>query len=160
MWSWPLVERSTIIMFRPFLVVLMISAMVLAACGGGGGGGQGGGTGGAGAGNADNGRRLFAQNTIGRNNAPGCASCHSVEPGKTMVGPTMAGIATKAQQTLNSGNYQGDETDVRGYLREAIVEPNAHVDPGFSPGIMYQNYGRDLTEQEINDLVAYMETLR
>jgi len=34
------------------------------------------------------------------------------------------------------------------------------VSEGFAPGIMYQRFGEDLTEQEINDLVAFMLTLK
>jgi len=46
------------------------------------------------------------------------------------------------------------------YLKESIITPNAHVTEGFTAGVMYQNYGKDLTEQEINDLVAYLLTLK
>jgi len=47
-----------------------------------------------------------------------------------------------------------------GYLRESIINPDAHVLEGFFPGIMYQEFGEDLSEQEINDLVAFMLTLK
>ena len=45
------------------------------------------------------------------------------------------------------------------YIHQSIVEPNAYVVEPFAEGLMYQNYGTDLTEQEINDLVAYTLTL-
>jgi hypothetical protein len=31
---------------------------------------------------------------------------------------------------------------------------------GFSPGVMYQNYANELTEEEVDALVAYMLTLQ
>ena len=34
------------------------------------------------------------------------------------------------------------------------------VPEGFQPNIMPQNYGKNLTEQEINDRVAYLSTLK
>ena len=45
------------------------------------------------------------------------------------------------------------------FLEQSIVEPDAVITEGFSPGVMYQNYGSELTEQEIADLVAFLETL-
>jgi hypothetical protein len=46
------------------------------------------------------------------------------------------------------------------YIRQSIVEPNAHIVEGFAEGLMYQFYGTDLTEEQINDLVAYTLTLK
>ncbi len=46
------------------------------------------------------------------------------------------------------------------FLRESILNPDAVVTEGFTPGVMYQNYGNDLTEQEIDDLVAFLLTLK
>ncbi len=46
------------------------------------------------------------------------------------------------------------------YIHQSIVDPNAYVVEGFAEGLMYQNYAQDLTEQEINDLVAFTLTLK
>ena len=139
--------------------VIVIVALVLAACGGGGGGQQQAQQPGAAvAGDPKRGEDLFKQPTIG--GAPGCASCHSLEPGQTLVGPSLAGVATRAEEIINSPDYKGKAKTVDEYLRESIVDPNAYVPEGFSPGIMYQNYGKDLTEQQIADLVAFLKTLK
>jgi hypothetical protein len=45
------------------------------------------------------------------------------------------------------------------FLRQSIVEPNAHVTEGFTEGIMYQNFGTDLPAKSIDDLAAYLMTL-
>lgn len=97
------------------------------------------------------GEALFNQDTIGPNNAPACKTCHSVEPGKVLVGPSLAGMALDAAED--------NPSDPAGFVRQAIVDPNAEIASGFQPNIMYQNFGKDLSEQDIADLVAYLMTL-
>jgi cytochrome c1 len=43
------------------------------------------------------------------------------------------------------------------YLRQSIREPGAFTVPGFSPGLMPPFTG--LTDQQVNDLIAYLKTL-
>jgi cytochrome c551/c552 len=131
---------------RLILISLIIISLVLAACGGGG---QQQGAGEA----AARGKALYEKTVIGPNSAPGCITCHSLEPDKVIVGPSHAHIATVAE-TAVPGMSAAD------YLRESIVNPDAHVTAGFPAGVMYKNYGKDLTEQEINDLVAFLLTLK
>lgn len=126
------------------LVVLLLASALLVACGGGAAPSGGGG------GNAANGEKLFAQQVIGAQ--AGCKTCHSLEAGKQVVGPSMAGIGSRAGGTV-AGKSAED------YLKQSILEPNAHLVSGFSQGIM-QSYQKDLNEQQINDLVAYMLTLK
>ena len=80
-----------------FFMLLSVMLVALAACGGGGD--NGGNTGGAeteAIGNADNGEALFTAAVIGANNAPGCITCHSLEPDVVIVGPSQAGLGTRA----------------------------------------------------------------
>lgn len=99
------------------------------------------------------GKDLYSQTVLGPRAAPGCVTCHSLKPGVTLVGPSHAGIAGRAGSMIEG--LSAEE-----YLRESIINPDAHVSEGFAPGIMYQRFGEDLTEQEINDLVAFMLTLK
>lgn len=131
-------------MVRRMAFILLALALLLAACGGGEEGGAGGGS---------RGEALFEQTTLGSNAAPGCATCHSRVPGQTLVGPFMAGVGTRAGSEV-AGQTAED------YLHEAIVDPDAHVVEGFSPRIMYANYAKDLTDEQIDDLVAYLLTLK
>ena len=39
-----------------------------------------------------------------------------------MAGPTLAGVATSAQQIVTSPDYKGKARDAAGYIRESIVE--------------------------------------
>jgi nitric oxide reductase subunit C len=148
-------------MYRSIPLVLIVVVLVLAACGGGApSGATTGATTSAPAGNADNGKKLFSQSAIGKNNAPGCATCHATEAGKTLVGPSLGHIGTDAATVVTSSDYKGQAKDAAGYIRESIENPNAYVAKGFSPGIMYQNYKQDLATNEIDDLVAYLLTLK
>ena len=85
--------------------------------------------------------------------APACSTCHSLEPGVTLVGPSLANIGAEAG-TRVSGVSAAD------YLRQSITEPNAFVVDGFASGLMTDSYGTQLTEKQIKDLVAYMLTLK
>lgn len=103
------------------------------------------------------GQALFQETLI--NQSPGCVTCHSLEPGVTLVGPSMAGVASRAETIVNSPDYTGDAQTADGYLREAIVEPDAYVPEGFVAGTMYQNYASSLSNEQIDALVDYMLTL-
>lgn len=137
------------------ILLLSLGLVLLAACGGGGAEeteseGQA-----ATGGDAQAGEQLYNQTSIG--SAPGCITCHSVEPTDdplqpSPVGPSHYGLADRA------GDYiEGQSAEA--YLRESIVEPDAHIVEGFTAGVMYQNYADDLTEQQVDDLVAYLMTL-
>lgn len=100
-----------------------------------------------------------------RSVAPACNACHSIAPGVNLAGPTLAGVATRAGKTIASPDYKGEATDVAGYLRESIVDPSRHLVPGdmYSAGgtsFMPNTYGKDLTPEQIDQLVEYMITLR
>ncbi|MFW5940714.1 MAG: c-type cytochrome [Chloroflexota bacterium] len=142
----------------PYILVLTFALLFMAACGGDDTNGNGDdGTGGDAVGDAQNGESLYMMTTIGDTGAPGCITCHNVEPTDdplqpAPVGPSHYGLADRA------GDYV-EEMSAEAYLRESIVEPDAHIVEGFQPGVMYQNYEEDLTEEQIDDLVAYLLTL-
>jgi cytochrome c551/c552 len=134
-------------------LLFVVLSLFLAACGAGGGGA-------APSGDATQGKALFEQTTIGPNSAPGCVTCHSLEPDVKLVGPSLAHVATEAAEIIKSSNYTGSAKTVEEYLHESIVNPNAYVVEGFPSGVMYQNYGQDLSEQQIDGLVAFLLTLK
>jgi len=39
----------------------------------------------------------------------------------------------------------------------SITDPNSEIAPGFQPNVMPQTYGSQLTSQQINDLVAFLQ---
>ena len=96
---------------------------------------------------------------------PTCVACHSLAPGADGAGPSLAGIATRAEELVASDAYEGQATDLEGYLREAIVEPSAHLNTGgmySASGVSFMpnTYGDTLSEEEIEQLVAFLTTLK
>jgi cytochrome c len=126
-----------------FLLVLVL-AVSLAACGGSSGSSSGGA-------NAAAGEELFNEKLIGVQ--PGCVTCHSLEAGVTMVGPSLAGIATTAG-TRESGKSAEE------YLTESITEPDTYVVDGFDAGTMPAGLADEMDDQQVADLVAYLMTLK
>ncbi len=102
---------------------------------------------------AARGEQLYKQVTIGSASSPGCVTCHSLEEGVSLVGPSHASLGARAGSQV-AGQSAED------YIRESIIDPNAHVVDGYSPGVMYQNYANELTDEQVDALVAYMLSLR
>jgi sulfur-oxidizing protein SoxX len=133
---------------RGFILALIVVAS-LAACGGGSA--PAGGGGGAAGGNAGAGEAVFGQGVIG--GLPGCMTCHSLEAGVTLVGPSLASIGAEAGSMVSG--LSAEE-----YLRQSIIEPDAYVVEGFGQGLMPAGYGDALTSQQLDDLVAYLLGLK
>jgi nitric oxide reductase subunit C len=100
-----------------------------------------------------------------RSVAPACSACHSIAPGVNMAGPTLAGIATRAQQRIASPDYKGAAKDPAGYIRESIASPSTYLVPGAmysANGVSFMppTYGKDLQPEQIDQLVAYLATLK
>ncbi|MEI7645089.1 MAG: c-type cytochrome [Chloroflexales bacterium] len=86
--------------------------------------------------------------------AVACSTCHNVDPGSaTLIGPSLSGVATRAETRIAA-------LSAAQYLRTSIMAPNSYVVEGFVPGIMTQTFGKALTPTQIEDLVAYLLTLK
>lgn len=97
------------------------------------------------------GRKLYYETSLGTN--AGCRICHSLEPGQTLVGPSFAGLAERAQDRIPGMTAEE-------YVRQSILEPDAYVVDGFPAGQMVSNLDEVLSEQQINDLIAYLMTIK
>ncbi|MCP4422275.1 MAG: cytochrome c [Chloroflexi bacterium] len=82
-----------------------------------------------------------------------CAICHSVDEGTVLVGPSLAGISSAAAIRVN-------DLDAATYLNRSILYPDNFVVEGYEVGTMQQNFASILTSEEVDDLVAYLITLR
>lgn len=99
-----------------------------------------------------------------RRSPPACFSCHSIQQGVILVGPSLAGLATRAGDLVKNPDYKGSARTASEYIRESIVDPHAYVVPGqtFSAGgrSIMPPYETMLKPEEIDQLVAYLATFR
>ncbi|MBI5713007.1 MAG: c-type cytochrome [Chloroflexi bacterium] len=102
-------------------------------------------------GDAANGEKLFTGK--GPNGAYACSACHSLEPNKTVVGPSFAGLAGNAAK-------RKEGTSAEKYFVESIIKPNDFLVPGFNANLMQQNFGQLMDKKELADIIAYLMTLK
>jgi nitric oxide reductase subunit C len=125
-----------------FLLVLSLIIPLLIACGGGSN---------EGGGSAKAGEKLFKELSV--NNQPGCSTCHSLEPDVILVGPSLAGIANRAGERV--ADLSAEE-----YLNQSIIDPDAYTLEGFQASVMPMVWSSVLSEGQVNDLVAFLMTLK
>jgi cytochrome c2 len=104
----------------------------------------------SGNGNAVNGEKLFA--------SQGCSACHSLKEGEKIIGPSLFHAGQTALGRIKDVTYKGKAKTAEEYIRESIVEPNTCVVPGFPAGVMVQDFGKKLSGQDIDDLIAFLVT--
>ena len=144
-------EASLLAPVHPALFALCLLALVLlAACGGGE----------AAAsvdphdiGDPENGRLIFEN---GNDVVTECALCHTLDGvdteqanGRRRV-PSLKGISERAGERV-PGMSAVD------YIRESILDPDAFVADGYTDS-MYSGYQWGLTEEELNDVIAFLLT--
>ncbi len=83
----------------------------------------------------------------------GCNACHSID-GTRLVGPSFKGVFGHQVPLAAGGTVLADEN----YIRQSILEPNAHVVQGFPP-VMPTYQGR-IKDAEIAAIIDYMKTLK
>lgn len=81
----------------------------------------------------------------------GCITCHSGESGAR--GPNLAGVFGSTVELASGESVLADET----YLLESIRTPSAQIVEGYAP--LMPSFANQLTQDEINDLVAYIKSL-
>lgn len=83
-----------------------------------------------------------------------CATCHYISAGR-LIGPGLSGIAER----FASYELEGSLED---YLLVSILNPReyvAHGEPAYPENIMPINYAELFTEEEIQDIIAYILSL-
>jgi mono/diheme cytochrome c family protein len=81
----------------------------------------------------------------------GCRVCHMDKP----VGPRFS-----QEQLANFAAARREGYSAELYLYESIVQPRAYIVQGYTGDIMPQNYSKNLSAQDLADLVAYLMTFR
>lgn len=91
------------------------------------------------------GKRLFGA-------LPGnCATCHSLEAGVRIIGPSLAGVAGAAASRMEGFS-------AREYLEMSILKPGFYLVEGY-PDAMPASLAKQLTSEQLNDLVEFLLTL-
>lgn len=85
------------------------------------------------------GRQVFNQH---------CISCHSAVPDLVIVGPSLSGVAERAQE----------HGDPRAYLEQSIIDPDAEIVDGFED-LMPSDFGAKLRQEDLEALIDYLMTL-
>jgi mono/diheme cytochrome c family protein len=128
-------------MVRKSIFFLILAAVLLAACGSSGGDNS-----------APEAPTLNEQETRGQQLfSQYCAACHSTIGDAVIVGPAMAGVATRAETRVAG-------LSAHEYMVESILDPSAYLVPGFDD-LMPKTWGKTLTGEEMDALVAFMLTL-
>jgi cytochrome c oxidase subunit 2 len=94
---------------------------------------------------ADQGKKLAESKT--------CTACHSAD-GSAKIGPSWKGTFESDRELADGSKAKADEN----YLRESIENPMAKVVKGFNP--VMPPFKGQLTETEINALIAYIKSLK
>lgn len=84
----------------------------------------------------------------------GCLACHSTD-GTKLTGPSWKGLAGSEITFQDGSTTVADDA----YLVESIVDPAAKIVQGFAP-VMPASYKDTLSEQQIQDIVAFIKTLK
>jgi cytochrome c oxidase subunit II len=84
----------------------------------------------------------------------GCRACHTID-GSPLVGPTWLGVFGTPEQLTDGTTVTVDAK----YIRDSIRDPGAHIVAGFQ-NLMPANIGAELTEEQIADIVAFLESLQ
>jgi cytochrome c oxidase subunit 2 len=85
----------------------------------------------------------------------GCVGCHSLD-GTPGVGPTWLNLYG-LERKLDDGTTVIVDQE---YLLNSIVNTNGQIVDGFAANIMPQTYGDQLSEDEINNIIAFIESLK
>ncbi len=85
----------------------------------------------------------------------GCLACHSTD-GTAIVGPTWQGLFGSQVKLTDGTSVTADEA----YIQNSILKPNAQVVAGFQPSIMPQNFADILSEDQINQIIAFIKSLQ
>jgi mono/diheme cytochrome c family protein len=81
-----------------------------------------------------------------------CAQCHALAPETVVIGPSLAGIATRAGSRVPG-------MDALEYIETSILFPKDYVVPEFTD-TMPTNFSKELTSEELDAIVAFLMMLK
>lgn len=139
-------------MFAKFLLVAILLAVLIAACGE--------------AKTADD-KTYTEAETLAAFEKGACGTCHAI-PGvpnaSGVIAPSLANVRLMAEDHIKSENFTGKAADSKGYIRESILDPNIFIAPkcptgACAPNVMPAALKDILTTDEINAITNYLNGL-
>ncbi len=82
-----------------------------------------------------------------------CITCHTVD-GNRLVGPSFKGFFGSERELVNGEKVVANEN----YVRESLMDPMKKVVKGYPPAM--PTYRGMLSDEEVNQLVAYLKSLK
>jgi mono/diheme cytochrome c family protein len=82
-----------------------------------------------------------------------CSRCHSTNVDTVVVGPSLAGIATRSGKRMK-------DMDSEMYIRNSILNPNGYTVEGYPEGTMPSTLKDELAEEELEAVIVYLLTLK
>ena len=83
-----------------------------------------------------------------------CVGCHSKD-GSPAIGPTFLGLMGREEEMADGTKIIVDDN----YLVESIKYPNRQLVKGYPAGQM-PSYDGQLTDEQIENIIAYIKTLQ
>jgi cytochrome c oxidase subunit 2 len=84
----------------------------------------------------------------------GCIACHSTD-GTRIVGPTWLELFGSEVSLEDGSTVLADEE----YLVKSIIDPNVQVRADFLADVMPKDFGEKLSDEQINDIIAFIQSL-
>jgi mono/diheme cytochrome c family protein len=81
-----------------------------------------------------------------------CATCHALVPDTIIIGPSLYGLATRAETRVEGQTAEE-------YIQLSILRPGDYLVEGFN-NIMITNFAKELTNEDMNALMAFLMTLK
>ncbi len=82
-----------------------------------------------------------------------CATCHRVDSTEQLIGPGLLNVSVH-------GGTHVEGLDAYEYIYQSITEPGAYVVTGFPDNLMPRIYADYFSDQDIQDIMAYLFTLK
>jgi nitric oxide reductase subunit C len=81
-----------------------------------------------------------------------CSRCHSTNVDTIVVGPSLAGIATKGEERIT-------DMDAEMYIRNSIMDPNGYTVEGYPEGTMPSSLKDEIEKDDLEAVIAFLLTL-
>jgi cytochrome c oxidase subunit 2 len=89
-------------------------------------------------------------------NTAGCSGCHTFTPAKAAgkVGPSLNDVTASYNDAKAAGKTKA--TDLAGFIKESIANPNAYIAKGYAPNVMPKSFGSSLSDKQLTGLAGYL----